>query len=142
MQPTPLPEENTVAYFVHLHADTAEKMLSDCRRRGESLFRVFGKARPVLVLRKLPKKARDRVWFVVLPVFSAREKAGTHGMNMWEIGGCIDGDKQSWVLLEPIRVPDSLFVNTVRRCNQLELHNVWKILNHKLMKGWVTLLGR
>ncbi len=138
----PLPSEGDVAYFVHLHLDTAAVKGAHPRQTATWVYHVEGKPRPMLVLTCLKQCDRGRRWFLVLPITTkGYDGKGRRRSDVEPIGRCIDPDRDSFVRVEPCRLPENLLFcgnggsAIVRSCDPLGVGNALKILEHKLRKG-------
>lgn len=110
-------DEIRVRNGIRLHLDTVEWKEVDLIKEDESIYEVHGKVRPMIILRELKKRARRRKWFIVVELFSDRDKAGTAGRHMKSIGNCIRKDKESWVCLRPSKIPENMLQDFIEPCD-------------------------
>ena len=134
------PKAGQVAYFVHLHLDTARDIGDHPVHQNERVYHVDGKARPMLVLAEL-KRERGRRWFKVLRITSKGLDAhGNPKIGHQLIGDCIGPEIGSFVVLELQRLPDNLLhaMNgrsaIVAPCHQFAFDQAWKIIQHKFLR--------
>jgi len=140
-----LPQSGDVARFVHLHLDTAAEESQRSDMPAVSVYRVEGKARPMLVLHRLARCERGRSWFLVLPITSKGRDGRGHVLPDCEpIGNCIDADVESFVKMEVLfRLPENLLhreggnAPAVKPCDPHAYRNALTVIRHKAMRGWL-----
>ena len=141
---TRLPKEGEAAYFMHLHLGTVDLTTKRKHAHKEDhwIMQVEGKARPMLVIRSLPKSERGRTWFWALPI----TKSGTDGFgkirdNVQYIGNCLNNDVESFVELEIHEYPENLLhcgdgsSPLLTPCNVLAFRSAFSIVIHKVQGG-------
>ena len=133
-------EVGKVAYFVHLHLDTAHFTSEHQHRAGHLVFDIEGKARPMLVLAHLGR-SRGRTWFLTCLVTSKANNGSDHKrQDLMPIGTCITEDKDSFVDLTPLRMPDNLIHRKankppqVKPVNPLAFQSAVKVILHKVSR--------
>ena len=143
-----LPSAGQVAYFVHLHLDTAQDLGEHPIHNDERVYRVNGKARPMLVLAEL-KPERGRRWFHVLRITSkGLDEKGNPKEGHQRIGKCIAPEVDSCVVLELQRLPDNLLhpidggSAVVVPCDQFGFDQALKIIHYKFFQRGLADKGR
>jgi hypothetical protein len=134
-----LPSERDVAYFVYLHLDTAERERPHPTKKGEWIYAVAGKPRPMLVLRRLRERAYGgcRRFLVLRLTSKSQDGKGNPREGVMRIGKCIHPDTESFLVLEPLLVPENLLdkkedgARVLKPCDPLIFDNVLKIVTKR-----------
>ena len=139
--PTPvpaLPRAGQVAYFVHLHLDTARDDGAHPVLHNERVYRVDGKARPMLVLTEL-KPERGRRWLLAVPITSKGIDAkGNLKPDHIRMDRCLSADMESFAMLPPQRLPDNLLCGTaMRAADPFAFQNAVKVIE-RMKLGYDT----
>jgi hypothetical protein len=135
------PGERDIAYFVDLHLDTVAILQAD-RKEKHWIYTVVGKPRPMVVMRRLPGRERGRVWFRVLRITSkGLDEQGRLLPDMQRIGRCIDPDRESFVKLEALKLPENMLSamdgssSVHQPCDPLSFGNAVKVLQFKMLRA-------
>lgn len=142
-----LPGDGEVAEFFYLHLNTARNVGPHEHIEKTFVFSVDGKARPMLVMRALRKKNRDRHWFLVLPITSKRMDGSDKprkdivwlGKLLVESSGR-DGPNESGVICEVNRLPDNLMGpnyerRPVKKLDPMTFRNILSLVRHNVLGG-------
>jgi hypothetical protein len=104
-----MPSVLQVAWFVHLHLDTADEDGPHPHGGSTRYYRMAGKPRPMLVIAAPKKREHDRRWFVVLRTTTKRPDDVGVGRSRWQcIGNCLQEAKESFLCFEPALIPENL----------------------------------
>lgn len=135
------PAAGEVAYFVHLHLDTACRHADHPHKSDQGIYQVDGKPRPMLVLHEYSSVKRKRRWFLVLPITSkGRDAKDRPRTDVEPIGDCINENRESFVEMSPEQLPENmLYVRSghhpvVAPCNPLAFANAVKVLERKVLQ--------
>ena len=140
-----LPNVGQVAYFVDLHLDTVREDNPHPHCQGTWVYYAEGMPRPMYVLAAPKKSERGRRWFVVLPITTkGPDERGATRRNLLHIGECIDPGKDSFLRLEPKRMPENMLHPMNGRspvcgpCDERGFQNVVKLVAHWAMGGTIA----
>ena len=133
--------EGTVAYFVHLHLDTAKQIAKHAHREQHWVYEVEGKPRPMLILSK-PRSERGQHWYRVSPLTTkGLNEQGACKPRHVRIGTLCNQDSESYVIAEVYNVPENLVhlvhgrspvIGTIDR---LAFGNILKIVQNVLLRS-------
>lgn len=133
-----LPNEGEAAYFVHLHLTTLEQCKADKpNHKGEWVYKVKGKPRPMLVIRADPKRDRGSRWYLTLPITS--KNRDERGKMLEPIGNCLDESIQDFVEMQIYKVPANMLHREngkspiIKPCDRLSFSNAVRVVTHKAL---------
>lgn len=133
-----LPSDGDVAYFVKLHLDTVECTGPHSTRTDHCCYRVDGKARPMIVIRRIERRRRGRTWFVVLELTTKGLSENGEVMDGYmSIGRAVDRDRDSFVGLKPDELPENMLSfkdgrAAVGRMDQLVQEHIFNVLERRI----------
>jgi len=140
-----LPKGCEVAYFVELHLGTVIPNGQRPSPDGTRIYLSEGKPRPMFVLAAPEKREWGRRWFAVLPITTkGHDERGKVRSKMLLIGDCIVAGKESFLRLEPKRLPENMLHAPDNRspicipCDQLAFRNVIKLVDHWARGGTIA----
>ena len=129
--------EGDFAYFVDLDLKTVTRTGPHPHREKVWVYRVEGKAHPMLVVSIDRNREPGRSWYIVLPVTTkGLDRRGNVKPKMFRIGGCVDEDKESFLRLERYRYPenmldcDSEHSPVSKQCDPEAYGHILKIVSH------------
>jgi hypothetical protein len=135
--------QDKIAYFVHLHLDTARESCDQSGKLQIRLFTVEGKARPMLVIGQSRNKATGVMWYRVLKVTTkGLMPNGQVKEGVERIGDCIEKGRESFVeLMSLVAYPENLLTRDIggdvvaESVDPLIIQNVLRIVRHKVLGG-------
>lgn len=132
-----LPDEGDIVYFVYLHLDTAKYDRPHPVIEGECIYAVAGKPRPMLVVERLEREYGGRRRFMAFRFTSKNQDGrGNPRKRVIPIGRCISPDQNSFLVLEPLFLPENLLhekhgsPSVLRRLDPLGFGNILRIAGH------------
>jgi len=133
-----------VVYFVDLHLDTLSLRGPHAHKAKHWCYAVDGKPRPMLIL-AMASRERGRQWFRVLPITSkGRAENGSVKEGMISIGAVLDGERESFVRLEPRLLPENLIhcgdfsSAVVEPRDRLGFQAAIRVIEHRARQGKIA----
>ncbi len=129
-----------IAFFFDLWPNTAKQKGPHPTKQRTFVFEIEGKARPMLVLDRLDRQYDTR-WYRVLRITTKPNRGdGRRREECYRLGRCVNPDKESYVVLEPLVHPETLLQGEsvshapIKPLDRVVFDNVFRILTDRLLR--------
>lgn len=135
--------ERMIAYFVELHQNSAIRIGQHEHKPGHIVYRIEGKARPMLVSSVAHSDHGCR-WYRVLRITTRRvDTRGRIKPNLYSIGPLVNGNKTSFVDADSfLMMPDTLLHKVdgkspvIKTLDRNDYNPIIQIVNTQMMKNF------